>query len=328
MQPRARPLPWSPRREPRHAADEPGGAGTDGAGTGTATAPRLRIEAFPAATPGTRYVYVHGDEFHPLQDTYTFEDLPGVAVHQRHLFASLAGLPTGARITEVTFAVIKSAGIPGSASYFMYLVPSNDLVFLDSKNNTALPQSPDEQYVSLVVDPTNPAWVVDNEQASTHQLVVNLSNSRVNSVRVGYIPGPTTPLSFVPIAPKRAYDSRFVAPLGPLPNNTSRVISVANGYVTGTGTLETSDIIPATARAIAYNLTIANTVGQGFLSVNPGDAAAAGGSSINWFDVGSVAGQRPRRQPRQQPPGQGVRWRRRYDRLHHRRSRLLPLIHV
>ena len=64
-------------------------------------------------------------------------------------------------------------------------------------------------------------------------------------MRVGYVPGPTTPLSFVPIAPKRAYDSRFVAPLGPLPNNTNRVISVADSYVTGTGTLEQANIIPA-----------------------------------------------------------------------------------
>ena len=31
---------------------------------------------------------------------------------------------------------------------------------------------------------------------------------------------------------------------------------------------------------------IANTVALGFLSVNPGDAAAAGGSSINWFTSG------------------------------------------
>jgi hypothetical protein len=50
--------------------------------------------------------------------------------------------------------------------------------------------------------------------------------------------------------------------------------------------VETNNIIPATARAVAYNLTIANTVGSGFLSVNPGNAAAPGGSSINWFQSG------------------------------------------
>ena len=46
------------------------------------------------------------------------------------------------------------------------------------------------------------------------------------------------------------------------------------------------NIVPATAHAIAYNLTIADTVGSGFLSVNPGDATAPGGSSINWFQSG------------------------------------------
>ena len=56
--------------------------------------------------------------------------------------------------------------------------------------------------------------------------------------------------------------------------------------MTGTGTLEQANIIPASSRAIAYNLTVANTVGQGFLSVNPGDAVAPGGSSINWFASG------------------------------------------
>ncbi len=142
--------------------------------------------------------------------------------------------------------------------------------------------------MNLVVDPTDARWVVDNQLQFSHYLVANLTDSRINSIRVGYVPGPTTPLSFVPIAPKRAYDSRFVAPLGPLPNNTNRVISVADSYVTGSGTLEQTNIIPASARAIAYNLTVANTVGQGFLSVNPGDAIAPGGSSINWFASGQL----------------------------------------
>ena len=105
-------------------------------------------------------------------------------------------------------------------------------------------------------------------------------------MRVGWVPGPTTPLLFFPIAPKRVYDSRFIAPLGPLPTRTNRVVSVANGYVTDSATLDLPDVVPVGAAAIAYNITIANTVGAGFLSVNPGDAAALGGSSINWFTAG------------------------------------------
>ena len=35
--------------------------------------------------------------------------------------------------------------------------------------------------------------------------------------------------------------------------------------------------------AIAYNVTVTRTTGQGFLSVNPGDATAVTSSSINWF---------------------------------------------
>ncbi len=128
--------------------------------------------------------------------------------------------------------------------------------------------------------------MVDNEQAATHWLVANLSTSRLNSVRVGYID--PTPKPFHPIAPKRVHDSRLIAPLGPLASGSNRVISVANGYVTDTAILDVPDVVPAGATAIAYNITIVNTLGSGYLSVNPVDAASLGGSSINWSDSGQV----------------------------------------
>lgn len=279
---------------PGAAGAQVGEAGTPGTGAGTDTAASastpLRTEAFPAPTPGTNYKFMIGGEFQPTtqgaaaQTPYNkgFGEIEIDGIYYR----TLSDLPPGARITEVTFAVLKSATYTGSSSCFAYQMTSGTLDQIDVRSTAALGQLVAEQYVSLVVDPTDVRWIVDNQQASTLWLVLALSNGRVNSVRVGWVPGPTTPLSFFPIAPKRAYDSRFVAPLGPLLNNTNRVISVANSYLTGTGTLETSNIIPVGAQAIAYNITIANTVTSGFLSVNPGDAATPGGSSINWFTSG------------------------------------------
>ena len=277
---------------PGAANAQVGEAGTPGTGVGTDTAATgstpLRTEAFPAPTPGTNYKYITGGQIQPTVQPASsiynkgFGEIETDGIYYR----TLEDLPHGARITEVTFAAVKSATYTGSASCFAYQLTSGTISQIDVRDTSTLGQQVAEQYVSLVVDPTDVRWIVDNQQASTLWLIINLATSRVNSVRVGWVPGPTTPLSFFPIAPKRAYDSRFVAPLGALANNTNRVISVANSYVTGTGTLETSNIIPVGAQAIAYNITIANTVTSGFLSVNPGDAATPGGSSINWFTSG------------------------------------------
>jgi hypothetical protein len=63
---------------------------------------------------------------------------------------------------------------------------------------------------------------------------------------------------------------------------SDRVVSVRDGYINDTDTIDAPDIIPVGAKAIAYNLTIVGTTGAGYLSVGPGDATTAGGSSINW----------------------------------------------
>ena len=69
---------------------------------------------------------------------------------------------------------------------------------------------------------------------------------------------------------------------GLLAGGQSRVCSVANGIDPVTGIVNVPNAIPAGATAIAYNLSIAETQGSGFLQVAPGDAPAITGSSINW----------------------------------------------
>lgn len=260
------------------------GVGTDADLTGHA--PEVfHVESFPTPTPGTSYMFILGGDFHPLSDTTVYSKSLGQVESLGIFYFTLSQVPPGARITEVTFAVVKSAGYVGNATLFAYRMISGALTTLDFKNTTALPQQAAEQYVSLTVN-SDAGWVVDNEQAATHWLVATLATSRLNSVRVGYID--PTPRPFHPIAPKRVYDSRLIAPLGPLASGNNRVISVANGYVTDTTTLDVPDVVPAGATAIAYNVTIVNTVGSGYLSVNPGDATTLGGSSINWFQPGQT----------------------------------------
>jgi hypothetical protein len=71
-----------------------------------------------------------------------------------------------------------------------------------------------------------------------------------------------------------------------MPPGASRLITVANSYTPDTSSPAISDVVPIGAAAIAYNLTITGTVGAGYLSVNPGDAAAITASSINWGTSG------------------------------------------
>jgi len=87
--------------------------------------------------------------------------------------------------------------------------------------------------------------------------------------------------SLYPIVPTRAYDSRWPGN-GPLPAGASKLISVADGHDLA-GVTTGVDVVPKGATAIAYNITVTDTVGAGFLSVNPGSATTFASSSINWF---------------------------------------------
>ena len=254
-------------------------------GTGT-----FSTEAYPATVPGTNYTLLLGSEFQPTLNGTAFVKDQGQlssSTSSGIFFCALNDLPAGARITEVTFAVLKSASFPGDVSCFAYRMVSGTLAFpLDNQNSTSLAQQATEQYISLTVSASDSDWVIDNEQSASHWLVATMlnGNGRLNSVRVGWtLPHPRT---FIPIEPKRVYDSRVIAPLGPLGGSATRVISVANGYAVSTATVDLPDVVPAGAQAIAYNLTITKTVGSGFLSVAPGGATVVAASSINWFTSG------------------------------------------
>jgi hypothetical protein len=84
---------------------------------------------------------------------------------------------------------------------------------------------------------------------------------------------------FYPIAPTRVYDSRDTGQAGPLAAGGSRTVSVANATAFAGGAL---NVVPTGAYAVTYNLTAADTTGQGFLAIYPiGGTFKA--SALNWF---------------------------------------------
>lgn len=103
------------------------------------------------------------------------------------------------------------------------------------------------------------------------------------------IAGATSAGAFHPLAPSRVYDSRAAAPtLGAITVGQNRLISVASKRDTVTGAITVADIVPAGATAIAVNVTVANTVAGGFVTINPGNIVTTDGATVNWFASGQI----------------------------------------
>jgi hypothetical protein len=96
-------------------------------------------------------------------------------------------------------------------------------------------------------------------------------------------------LSLHPVSPTRVYDSREAQPApGPLSTNQTRTISIADGRDIKGGAVTVPDLVPAGATAIAYNFTVTNTIGAGYLTVNPGGNTTVASSAINWSASGQI----------------------------------------
>lgn len=91
------------------------------------------------------------------------------------------------------------------------------------------------------------------------------------------------------ITPVRVYDSRAGSPApGFLSGGSNRVVSIKDARPDATGAVSIVDVVPTGSTAIAYNLTVADTIGAGFLSVTEGDAGGFTASSINWSATGQL----------------------------------------
>ena len=97
--------------------------------------------------------------------------------------------------------------------------------------------------------------------------------------------GPTAAGAFHAINPVRVFDSRFPGGVK-INSGETKLVSVADGHDLVTGVVNQPNAVPAGASAIAFNLTVTDTVGAGFLTVAPGTASTVTASSINWSASG------------------------------------------
>jgi hypothetical protein len=103
------------------------------------------------------------------------------------------------------------------------------------------------------------------------------------------IAGPSTAGSFHAVTPTRVYDSRAAAPApGVLSAGSNRTISVADGRDLTTGAVTAANLVPAGATAITANVTVVDTTGAGFLTINPGGNTTVTAATVNWFAAGQI----------------------------------------
>jgi hypothetical protein len=95
---------------------------------------------------------------------------------------------------------------------------------------------------------------------------------RIQAARVGYVGSTYFPLA----KPIRKLDTRDPGPAhGPLHGGDTR-------------TLLLTPQLPAGAAVAMLNVTIVDTVGAGFLSLYPSNAAWPGTSTLNWYGTGQI----------------------------------------
>ena len=91
------------------------------------------------------------------------------------------------------------------------------------------------------------------------------------------------------VTPTRVFDSREALPdKGPIASGQNRTVAVADGRAISGGGVTAAGLVPVGSTGVAYNLTIVNTVGQGYLSVNPGGNTTVTSSAINWYANGQI----------------------------------------
>lgn len=108
-------------------------------------------------------------------------------------------------------------------------------------------------------------------------MATQVEPSHYHTVAVGE-GGGGTPMVFVPVTPARVLDSRKASNGGPFYGHEYRVISVARSQGT--------EVVPAGAEAVAYNITAPNPSGGGHFRVMPGDSYGITDTSVINFRPG------------------------------------------
>lgn len=231
----------------------------------------------PAAVAATRYVTYPGIALVAGTQSATS---PTWNVYQGNpkggSFAAASGwlgcplqVPLGATIVDVTAFTFGTAA--GSLVVDRYLPGTSGFTeSMDAK--IAASATATLRAVTVTVNRT---LAVDE---GFHAYVFGSSTDHVvRGLRVGFQPSEA---GFVPLAPYRAYDSRFKdGKLG----RGSRLVYIADRVRPPTGAIVAKDLVPTTATAIAYNLGVYATESSGYLAVTPPATHVVSASSLNWF---------------------------------------------
>lgn len=256
----------------------------DGTNTSGTAQPGAEPFAF-VATPGLRYAGISGYNLIAINSAGEYMlDVGTVGVGPRPNGTATTcdiQLPHGARVREIQ--------VSGSGGTTAYLERQPYGAYSWSTVGSAVTAAG----TGLQTGITTGLNHIVNRTTGTYVIFVPMSNTQaISSVAVGYDMAPT---GMVPISPVRVYDSRWAAgaataglTLGPITGGQSRTVSVADGRNLGTGAVTTAGAVPAGASAVAYNLTLSNTTGIGFLAVTPGGSATYSSSSINWDSAGQL----------------------------------------
>jgi hypothetical protein len=262
--------------------------------------------------PARAFVANQGDAGGLLADETDYDGLnclgPGDAGSETELYAGVE-LPDGAQITKVRFFGVDNdatRNIRITLARVNYNVP---LLFgSNSRTDTTVD-------TFTTAGSTGSAIIVDGadltEDVGTPSSGFVLSfNHRFHSINVQMInaaganhalcgievfykvPVLANPgVSFFPITPFRAFDSRDTDYLqsGILAPGAVKTISIADGHDLTTGVTNATNLVPAGATAIAYNVTITGATGGNFVAVTPGDAATFAVSTINFNGLMDVA---------------------------------------
>ena len=107
---------------------------------------------------------------------------------------------------------------------------------------------------------------------------VAVSLSSGGAVWLAHAAGESAPASFVSITPCRLFDTR---PGSDTVGNRSAALNAGEVFDRQVWGSNGNCLIPSTATAIAYNLTVPDAGINGFMTIYPGDAARPGSSVIN-----------------------------------------------
>jgi hypothetical protein len=231
---------------------------------------------------------IAGAEFLEAANSYSF-DRNSLAINagsgSQYFVTAIRTVPVGSVITEVDVQVSGVGETTASGVLYRVSTAFNNTSFAALTSANAQSSSLGAPWQIKLSDGIG--WTVDNATV-IYIDVTSPSAFSILSATVTYQLTTASPAGFYPIAPHRVYDSRFTSPTGALAGGQQRVVSVANGYADNSATVNLADVIPAGARAVAYNLAVVGTLGSGYLSVNPGDATSPAGASINWFGPNQI----------------------------------------